>query len=128
MAVGKFEAYKSPKGKWRFRLKAGNGEIVCSGEEYETKQGCLKGIASIQRNSAKAPIVIIEDFRQKGSKDISPKQLVKQIIKEEKTPTEEISEKARNTDEKKVLVDPKGPKKWQPRKIRLPGTYGPRWM
>ncbi len=54
--AGKFELYKDKAGKFRFRLKAGNGEIIASGEAYETKAAAKKGIASIQRNAAEAAI------------------------------------------------------------------------
>jgi len=128
MAVGNFEVYKAQNGKWRFRLKAGNGEIICQGEEYETKQGCLKGVASIQRNAAKAGIIIIDDSEQKGQETLKPKNLIKKIIVEESSPTEKVTNNQRNEDEKKILVDPKGAKIWQPRKINLPGEHGPRWL
>ena len=35
--AGKFELYKDAKGKLRFRLKAGNGEIIAVGEAYDSK-------------------------------------------------------------------------------------------
>ena len=35
--AGKFEVYKDNAGKYRFRLKAGNGEIIAVGEAYESK-------------------------------------------------------------------------------------------
>lgn len=129
MAVGHFEVYKTPTKKWRFRLKAGNGEIICSGEEYETRQGCLKGVASIQRNALKAEIEIIDDSKKlKRKEDLTHKQLVKKIRKEEKNPSEEVSDKQRDSDEKKILVNPKGAPRWKPRKIPLPGSHGPRWL
>jgi len=34
--AGKFEWYKDKKGKFRFRLKAGNGQIIAQSEAYET--------------------------------------------------------------------------------------------
>jgi uncharacterized protein YegP (UPF0339 family) len=34
--VGKVEVYEDKAGKYRFRLKAGNGEVVATGEAYET--------------------------------------------------------------------------------------------
>ena len=34
--AGKFEVYEDKAGKFRFRLKAGNGEIVAVGEAYDT--------------------------------------------------------------------------------------------
>ena len=35
--AGKFEVYKDRSGKFRFRLKASNGQVVATGEAYETK-------------------------------------------------------------------------------------------
>ena len=36
---GKFEIKESAGGKFRFNLKAGNGQIILSSESYESKQG-----------------------------------------------------------------------------------------
>lgn len=58
--MGKYEVYTDKAGKYRFRLKAGNGQIVAVGEAYETKSACLNGIKSIQAN-ADSPIVEIDD-------------------------------------------------------------------
>jgi uncharacterized protein YegP (UPF0339 family) len=35
--AGKFEVYQDRGGKYRFRLKASNGQVVASGEAYETR-------------------------------------------------------------------------------------------
>jgi uncharacterized protein YegP (UPF0339 family) len=35
----KFELYKDAGGKYRFRLKAGNGEVIAVSEAYESKSG-----------------------------------------------------------------------------------------
>jgi hypothetical protein len=56
-AMPKFEIYKDASGKFRFRLKAPNGEIVASGEAYASKDGCKKGIESVKVNAPKAQIV-----------------------------------------------------------------------
>ncbi len=37
--AGKFEIKEGTSGKFRFNLKAGNGQIILSSETYETKQG-----------------------------------------------------------------------------------------
>jgi uncharacterized protein len=59
--AGKFELYTAKNGKFRFRLKAGNGEIIAvSSEDYETKAAAKKGIASIQKNAATAELVDTE--------------------------------------------------------------------
>lgn len=49
--AGKFELYKEAAGKYRFRLKAGNGQIIAAGEAYETKANALNGTS----RSARAP-------------------------------------------------------------------------
>jgi uncharacterized protein YegP (UPF0339 family) len=57
MPEPKFEWFKDKVGKFRFRLKAANGEIVATGEAYESKQACLDGIASVKKNAPIATIV-----------------------------------------------------------------------
>ena len=51
--AGKFEVYKDKGGKFRFRLKAGNGEIILTGEAYNSKDACVVGIESVKKNSQK---------------------------------------------------------------------------
>ncbi len=46
-----FELYKDKKGEFRFRLKAGNGEIVLSSEGYKDRAGAANGIESVKKNS-----------------------------------------------------------------------------
>ena len=53
----KFEMYKDKAGECRFRLKAGNGQIIATGEGYKAKAGCLNGIESIKKNAPDADIV-----------------------------------------------------------------------
>ena len=55
--AGKFEVYKDKAGKYRFRLKAGNGEIVASGEAYETLASAKGGCEAVQRAADGATIV-----------------------------------------------------------------------
>lgn len=54
--AGKFELYTDAAGKFRFRLRAGNGEIIAVGEAYGSKSAAMNGIDSIKRNAAEAPI------------------------------------------------------------------------
>lgn len=54
--AGKFELYKDKAGKFRFRLKAGNGEIIATGESYDSKSGAMNGIESIRKNAADAKV------------------------------------------------------------------------
>ena len=56
-AMPKFEIYKDTAEKFRFRLKATNGETIATGEAYESKDGCKKGIESVKTNAPKAQIV-----------------------------------------------------------------------
>jgi hypothetical protein len=54
---GKFEVYEDRSGKFRFRLKASNGQIVASGEAYETKAAARKGCESVQKAATGASVV-----------------------------------------------------------------------
>lgn len=47
--AGKFEIYQDKAGKFRFRLKAANGQVVATGEDYETKAAAMKGAEAVQR-------------------------------------------------------------------------------
>lgn len=58
--MGKFEVYKGKGGEFRFRLKAGNGEIIATGEGYSSKQACLNGIESVKKNAPGAPVVELD--------------------------------------------------------------------
>jgi len=49
---GKFELYKDKAGEYRFRLKAGNGEIILVSEGYKAKGSAENGIASVQKNAS----------------------------------------------------------------------------
>lgn len=53
----KFEIYKDKSGKFRFRLKARNGEIIAVSEGYVKKDSCKKGIASVRKNAPDAPVI-----------------------------------------------------------------------
>lgn len=59
--AGKFEVYQDKRGEYRFRLKAGNGEVIAVGEGYKSKDGCLNGIESIKKNAPDAPIVDVDE-------------------------------------------------------------------
>jgi uncharacterized protein YegP (UPF0339 family) len=58
--AGKFEIYPDRAGKYRFRLKAGNGEVVASGEAYESKANAKKGAEAVQNAAAGATIVEVD--------------------------------------------------------------------
>ena len=54
--AGKFELYKDAAGKFRFRLKASNGQIIASGEAYGSRASALKGIESVRQNASDAAL------------------------------------------------------------------------
>lgn len=65
--AGKFELYTDKAGEFRFRLKAGNGQIILASEGYAAKGGAMNGIESVKKNAA-------EDarFERKESKSGKP--------------------------------------------------------
>ncbi|MDJ0419687.1 YegP family protein [Rhodococcus opacus] len=53
--TAKFELFKDTGGKFRFHLKAANGEIIAASQGYTSKAAAQSGIASIKDNAASAP-------------------------------------------------------------------------
>lgn len=49
--MGIFEIKKDKARKFRFNLKASNGQIILSSEAYESKSGCVNGIQAVAANS-----------------------------------------------------------------------------
>nr|WP_321167776.1 HVO_2922 family protein [Halalkaliarchaeum desulfuricum] len=50
--------YEDSEGKWRWRLRHDNGNIIAdSSEGYSSKQKAKQGLASVQTNTTGAPIV-----------------------------------------------------------------------
>lgn len=45
-----FEIYKSKGGKFHFRLKSSNGQIVLASQGYANKSGAKNGIESVRKN------------------------------------------------------------------------------
>jgi uncharacterized protein YegP (UPF0339 family) len=56
--AAKFEISKDHAGKFRFHLKAPNGEIIAASQGYETKASAEKGIEAIKTH---APNPKVED-------------------------------------------------------------------
>jgi uncharacterized protein len=54
--AGKFELYKDKADKYRFRLKAANGEIIAVSEAYNQKASAENGIDSVRRNASTATV------------------------------------------------------------------------
>lgn len=61
MAKASFEVYKDKAGKFRFRLRAPNGEIIAVSEAYEQKAGWMNGINTVKKYSD----ALIEDQTSK---------------------------------------------------------------
>lgn len=53
----KYELYADKSGEFRFRLKAGNGEIIGASEGYKAKASCQNGIESVKKNAPGAETV-----------------------------------------------------------------------
>jgi uncharacterized protein YegP (UPF0339 family) len=51
-----FEIFRDKEKKYRFRLKAANGETIATSEAYESKQGCKKRIEAIMETVSKATL------------------------------------------------------------------------
>ena len=56
----KYELYQDKAGEFRFRMKAANGQNIGKSEGYKAKASAKKGIASIGRNAADAPVIVEE--------------------------------------------------------------------
>jgi uncharacterized protein YegP (UPF0339 family) len=53
----KFELFKDHAGKFRFHLKAANGEIIASSQGYNSKAAAENGIKSVRTNAPDAALV-----------------------------------------------------------------------
>ncbi|WP_375691167.1 YegP family protein [Pseudooceanicola sp. LIPI14-2-Ac024] len=49
--AGKFELYTDKAGEFRFRLKAGNGEVILASEGYKQKASAMNGIELVMKNA-----------------------------------------------------------------------------
>ena len=65
--AAKFEIMKSKNGQFFFRLKAANGQIILSSEQYKSKASVQGSIASVKTNSKKDG-----NFERKASKNGQP--------------------------------------------------------
>lgn len=57
---GKFELYEDRAGKFRFRLKAINGQVIATGDAHETKASAIKACERVQRAADGAEIVEVD--------------------------------------------------------------------
>ena len=49
--AAKFELKDASGGKFTFNLKAGNGEVILTGQTYTTKEAANNGIESVRKNA-----------------------------------------------------------------------------
>jgi uncharacterized protein YegP (UPF0339 family) len=49
--AGKYEIFQDSQGKFRFRLKADNGQNILASQAYASRDACEKGIASVRANA-----------------------------------------------------------------------------
>ncbi len=49
--MGKFEIKEDKGGKFRFNLKAGNGQVILASQGYKDMAGCKNGIESVRKNA-----------------------------------------------------------------------------
>jgi uncharacterized protein YegP (UPF0339 family) len=77
--MAKFTVFVDRAKKYRFNLKASNGEIIASSEAYNTKAAALKGIKSIQKSAATAKIEDLDPDVKKAAvkKPVARKTAVK---------------------------------------------------
>jgi hypothetical protein len=60
----KYQIFRDARGHYRFRLTAPNSEVIAVSEAYTTKQGCRRGIRTVQDNAAAADV---EDLTESGA-------------------------------------------------------------
>lgn len=66
--MGKFEIFCDKAGEHRFRLKAGNGQIILASEGYSNKDGCENGIASVKKNAQEKDNFEVAETKNGGCK------------------------------------------------------------
>jgi uncharacterized protein YegP (UPF0339 family) len=59
--AGKFELYTDNAGKYRFRLKASNGQVIAASQGYASKKSALEGIESVRKHAPGAETVEVEE-------------------------------------------------------------------
>lgn len=58
----RFQIFKDTRGEFRWRLRAGNNEIIAtSGEGYKAKVDCEHGIELVKRDGPSAIVEVVED-------------------------------------------------------------------
>jgi len=58
-----FEIYLDKTKKYRFRLKAKNGENICASQAYTSRSSCMKGIKSVSKNASSKDSFLIHESK-----------------------------------------------------------------
>lgn len=66
--AGKFEIKATDSGKFRFNLKAGNGEVIATSQLYASLATCKNGVESVKKIAADAKI---EDQTAEGFETVT---------------------------------------------------------
>ncbi|WXG44068.1 MAG: YegP family protein [Promethearchaeati archaeon SRVP18_Atabeyarchaeia-1] len=57
MPEGKWELFKGKSGKYRFRLRAANGQCIAqASQSYHQREGAMEGMQSV-KNNVNAPLI-----------------------------------------------------------------------
>ncbi|MBR4057535.1 MAG: YegP family protein [Oscillospiraceae bacterium] len=54
--MGKFVVKTTKSGAYVFNLKAGNGEVIATSENYSSEATCLAGVESVRKNAVAAKL------------------------------------------------------------------------
>lgn len=106
--AGKFEIKTCANGKFLFNLKAGNGEVILTSQQYKALAYAKKGIASVIKNAADNRFEIKE--AKNGEVFFVLKAKNTQIIGQSETyPTEAIAKKGiasviKNAADAKIVI------------------------
>ena len=57
----KVEFMKSSRGQWYWRIKARNGRILCTSEEYSAYRKAVKGFESLLNNCDRVKVYVDEN-------------------------------------------------------------------
>lgn len=55
--AGKYEVFADKEGGFRFHLKASNGDIVVTSENYKAKGSVLRGIEVLRKNAESQKVI-----------------------------------------------------------------------
>ena len=61
MAAARIEIFRTDSGKYAFRLRAKDGEVIATGEEQKTKARAREGVLALLKATPKAKIFDLTD-------------------------------------------------------------------